>query len=244
MVHVSVRLMLFWTTTLCCQANKELDAPSSITNVIEYKIRSAFSNGGATAVKGVIFEELHKWKDLPINIGVTGNSGVGKSSFINAIRGLSAEDEGAAKVGVIETTQTMSSYQHPNNKNLLFWDLPGVGTPNFPQGNYLKAIQAEKFDYFIIMSADRFTENDLWLAKEMVNLRKAFYFVRSKVSQDIENDKKSHPKSHDKKSVLEVIRTNCNQNLQHIRSLKKPARVYLIDNYDVDNFDFVINTFN
>jgi predicted GTPase len=31
--------------------------------------------------------KLGRWKDVEINIGVTGNSGVGMSSFINAIRG-------------------------------------------------------------------------------------------------------------------------------------------------------------
>ena len=31
--------------------------------------------------------ELDDWKNVGIKIGVTGNSGVGKSSFINAIRG-------------------------------------------------------------------------------------------------------------------------------------------------------------
>ena len=31
--------------------------------------------------------KLEKWKDVEINIGVTGNAGSGKSSFINAMRG-------------------------------------------------------------------------------------------------------------------------------------------------------------
>ena len=32
-------------------------------------------------------DELNKWKDVEINIAITGTPGVGKSSFINAIRG-------------------------------------------------------------------------------------------------------------------------------------------------------------
>ncbi len=31
--------------------------------------------------------KLERWKDVKITIGVTGESGVGKSTFINAIRG-------------------------------------------------------------------------------------------------------------------------------------------------------------
>jgi predicted GTPase len=31
--------------------------------------------------------QLEQWENVEINIGVTGDSGAGKSSFINAIRG-------------------------------------------------------------------------------------------------------------------------------------------------------------
>jgi hypothetical protein len=36
------------------------------------------------------------------------------------------EDEGAAKVGVVETTRTIQSYAHPSYPNLVFYDLPGL----------------------------------------------------------------------------------------------------------------------
>ncbi len=36
------------------------------------------------------------------------------------------EDEGAAKVGVVETTRIIQSYSHPSYPNLVFYDLPGV----------------------------------------------------------------------------------------------------------------------
>jgi predicted GTPase len=52
-------------------------------------------------------------------------SGVGKSTFINCLRGLEAEDEGAAKVGVVETTNEPTPYEHPDFSNLKIWDLPG-----------------------------------------------------------------------------------------------------------------------
>jgi len=52
-------------------------------------------------------------------------SGVGKSTFINCLRGLEAEDEGAAGVGVVETTNEPTPYEHPDFSNLKIWDLPG-----------------------------------------------------------------------------------------------------------------------
>lgn len=52
-------------------------------------------------------------------------SGVGKSTFINCLRGLEAEDECAANVGVVETTNEPTPYEHPDFSNLKIWDLPG-----------------------------------------------------------------------------------------------------------------------
>jgi len=56
-------------------------------------------------------------------------------------RRLTADDDGAADVGVTETTTDIVAYPHPNNEMLKFWDLPGVGTPRFPKDQYLEAIQ-------------------------------------------------------------------------------------------------------
>lgn len=53
-------------------------------------------------------------------------SGVGKSTFINCLRGLEAEDQGSASVGVVETTNQPTPYEHPDFPNLKIWDLPGT----------------------------------------------------------------------------------------------------------------------
>ena len=42
---------------------------------------------GVSGIEDFFKTKLGRWKDVEVNIGVTGNSGVGKSSFINAIRG-------------------------------------------------------------------------------------------------------------------------------------------------------------
>jgi len=69
---------------------------------------------------------------------------------------LSADDEGAAPVGVTETTSDIAHYAHPNNHMLKFWDLPGVGTPSFPRDSYLEAIQVKR-------AIGRMTEDrDIW----------------------------------------------------------------------------------
>ena len=46
-----------------------------------------------------------------------GRSGAGKSSFINAIRNLTTDSEGAAAVDVVERTKEPTPYCHPGNNN-------------------------------------------------------------------------------------------------------------------------------
>jgi predicted GTPase len=42
---------------------------------------------GVSEIEELFKTKLGPWEDAEINIGIIGNSGVGKSSFINAIRG-------------------------------------------------------------------------------------------------------------------------------------------------------------
>jgi putative ribosome biogenesis GTPase RsgA len=42
---------------------------------------------GITRAQKLMKEELEGWKTINISLAIIGNSGVGKSSFINAIRG-------------------------------------------------------------------------------------------------------------------------------------------------------------
>ena len=53
-----------------------------IKNVSEY-----IEKHGVSGIEESFKAELDDWKNAEIKIGVTGNPGVGKSSFINAIRG-------------------------------------------------------------------------------------------------------------------------------------------------------------
>ncbi len=165
--------------------------------------------------------------DVPLNIAVTGNSGSGKSTLVNTMRGLWPEDDGAAPVGVLETTHTPQEYEHPEHKNFVLWDLPGVGTTHFPRHTYLRKIKANRYDFFLILTARRFTENDMWLAKELESLGKPYYFVRTMVNENIINDKKDHPRSHreDDVHVLSKLKNECRVNMQ-MNNIK--ANVFLI----------------
>jgi predicted GTPase len=181
--------------------------------------------------------ELNDWKNVKINLAVFGTSGTGKSSFINTVLGLTADDEGSAPVGVKETTEEVKDYPHPQYPNLVLWDLPGVGTPNFNRENYFRKININLFDYFIFMTSDRFRDDDFWFAQELNAKDKLFYFVRNKVGQDIDNNKHDHPKSHTESKVLDDIRQNCEYNLNKL-NLERTIDVYLIDLHEPEKYDF------
>ncbi|CAF94738.1 unnamed protein product, partial [Tetraodon nigroviridis] len=75
---------------------------------------------------------------------------------------------------------------------------------------YLKVVGFEKFDFFIIISATRFSENDVNLAKEIQKMGKKFYFVRSKVDNDLLNEQRCQSEF-DPEQTLSRIRDDCKQ---------------------------------
>ncbi|CAF1540885.1 unnamed protein product [Didymodactylos carnosus] len=136
-----------------------------------------------------------------------------------------ADDPGAALTGVIETTDCVQDYAHPENPNLTFYDLPGVGTPNFPQATYLEKVNYKQYDFFIIVSCKHFTENDTWLAKEVKKHGKSVFFVRTHVDQDLANERRDRPSTYDETKVLDRIRKNC---LDSIQATDARAKVFVI----------------
>ena len=161
-----------------------------------------------SAVSIINIKYLEDTNKIPLNIAITGESGVGKSAFVNAFRGIDNADERAAPTGV-ETTKP-ESYPHPIYPNVTLWDLPGVGTSKFPADQYLKHSWFENVDFFIIVSAGRFRENDARLAQEIKKMDKNFYFVRSKIDNNLSDAKRSQ-REYDEEKTLQKIRENCIQ---------------------------------
>ncbi|XP_005001324.2 interferon-gamma-inducible GTPase 10-like isoform X2 [Cavia porcellus] len=200
------------------------------------RIKEAFSVGNLQAVVDAIQEILSAAENAVLEVAVIGESGTGKSSFINALRGLGHEEEGAAKGGVVETTMKKTPYKHPQYPNVTFWDLPGVGTRTFAPDTYLEAVGFATFDFFIIISSSRFTCNDALLARKIQEAGKSFYFVRSKVDSDLYNEQTAKPLSFQRERVLQEIQDYCLANLCDI-GVPDP-RIFLVSNFHVHEFDF------
>ncbi|XP_020668475.3 interferon-inducible GTPase 5 [Pogona vitticeps] len=171
-----------------------------------------------------------------LEIAVTGESGAGKSTFINALLGLKDGDPRAAPTGVIETTNSPTPYHHPRLPRVRLWDLPGTGTPSFQAEHYLKQVEFEKYDFFIILASERFRQNHAELARAVAAMGKRFYFVRSKVDQDLQASRRRRPTRFQEVRVLREIEDDC------LRQLKKEGldypKVFLVSSFELHRFDF------
>ncbi|KAL2078340.1 hypothetical protein ACEWY4_026025 [Coilia grayii] len=176
-------------------------------------------------------EVVNGLNNVVLNIAVTGETGAGKSSFVNAIRGVKVGEKGSAPIGVTECTTEVTMYPHPTMPNVRIWDLPGIGTPRFKAKTYLKDVKFKNYDFFIIVSAFRFKENDLTLAKEIKKQKKNFYFVRSKIDLDVRNEMEN---GRAEEEVLHHIREDCLRNLSELG----PPPIFLITSKDLSKFDF------
>ncbi|XP_078067346.1 interferon-inducible GTPase 5-like [Mustelus asterias] len=200
------------------------------------KLKSDCKTDGLEAASLLIQKKLEELDNTEFNIAVTGESGSGKSTFINAMRGFQSDDEGAAKTGNTLTTTEPIGYKHPNLLYVYLWELPGIGTKHFPADKYMKKMELKRYDFFIIISQSRFTENDAKLVKEIKQLRKNFYFIRSKIDGDL-NTFEMDGRKVNTAEELDKIRNYYVDNLNE--AIASPT-VFLISNFKVNQFDFPV----
>ncbi|XP_013388611.1 T-cell-specific guanine nucleotide triphosphate-binding protein 1-like [Lingula anatina] len=183
--------------------------------------------------------KIKEVQNVPVKIAVTGISGTGKSAFVNTFRGLTADDNGAAKVGSLETTMVPEEYHHPSNKNVTLWDLPGVGTSKFNKDNYEEEVNFDSYDFFLIFTRSRILEDDVWLAERAQLRSKNYFIVRTHIDVDIEGDEDAHPRTHDANKLLKEIRDGTKKLLEKDGVYPKDG-VYLISTRlkHVDKWDY------
>lgn len=101
----------------------------------------------------------------------------------------------------------------------------------------MELVNYEKYDFFIIVSGRQFTNDDLWLSKEMKKRGKAFFFVRSRVDEDLMNAKRDHPNTFSEENVLHQIKLECSI---FIKEVDPAPNVFVISGLleNVAKFDY------
>jgi len=138
-----------------------------------------------------LYQVQSGWKDN-VNVGLVGNSGVGKSLLSNNLRGVQRGQQGWAGVGVNETTMQPTMYPFPNEPRARLWDLPGAGTAAFPREQYIRNMGLRHYDAVLVVSAGRFTETETMLLQELREYHVPFFAVRTKIDVDIENNQRDN----------------------------------------------------
>lgn len=171
-------------------------------------------------------ENLEEFEEVEVKCGITGPSGSGKSSLINAI-----VNERIADVGVTETTNEPQDVRHGN---VIFTDLPGIGTAKWPRETYIERLDLASYDVFLLITSGRFTENDLFLYQKLTEMGKPCLVVRNKFDIAVTNADFDH--GHTEEQTREIITRNILENLAPSR----PERIYLVSArlphlYDLDD---------
>ncbi|XP_038181934.1 immunity-related GTPase family M protein 1-like [Arvicola amphibius] len=165
-----------------------------------------------------------------VKIAVTGDSGNGMSSFINALREIGHEEEDSAPTGVVRTTQKPALYSSSKFPNVDLWDLPGTGVTSQSMENYLEEMDFGKYDLIIIIASEQFSSNHVKLAKALQSMRRRFYVVWTKLDRDLSTSALAEDQ------VRENILKNIRENLQE-EGLVDPT-IYLVSNFSPSFHDF------
>ena len=148
---------------------------------------------------------------------------------------LRDDDEGAAEVGVIETTKVPTENKHPDNPMISFVDLPGIGTPNLPDlPTYCEKVSFDDYDTFLIFTATRFTQYDLELAEKVKSVGNFFFLIRSKIDEVCRQ--KNGERAINEADILKEIREDCLRKVKDLITSEK--EIFLISNYDTDEWEF------
>lgn len=242
------------------EADAALQQAQQRLSVVEEEIRKANEDLQAYPVPQYL--EL-AYAEKKVMVAVTGASGVGKSTWINAIRRMSARDLRGARTGVTETTKSPQMFTfNPDQAGIfrtiytngsaqvrdksehtliqtgdrlllqgmeseingqvaevikaigdmqwevelsdgkrriinpdqvtgiladcVIWDLPGVGTPDFPSETYLRNMGIRHYDIVVLVTASRFTQAELMLVEELKRWSVPFFLVRAKIDIDVQ----------------------------------------------------------
>ena len=140
-----------------------------------------------------------------------------------------------AITGPVEETNEPSFYTYPKNSNIQLVDVPGVGSPAYPDvDNYCKEVPIDTCDTFLILVGQRVTDLELQLAARFKSMKKPFFLVRTKIDVDEYNAKRK--KNPDIRGLEAKIRAYYEDKMKNHGITNE--KVFLISNHYWDKWDF------
>ncbi|KAF9047496.1 immunity-related GTPases-like protein, partial [Panaeolus papilionaceus] len=138
------------------------------------------------------------------NIAIVGESGMGKSTLLNAVRGLLSGDPGAAVTGFNESTTIIQGYPDPRNSSIIWYDVPGADTPSINGWRYFTQQGLYIFDALVVVFCDRFTQTAGTLISNAESCNIPIFLVRTKADQilrDIQADSDGEVKEEEARGI-------------------------------------------
>ncbi|KAF7978467.1 hypothetical protein HWV62_45587 [Athelia sp. TMB] len=176
------------------------------------------------------------------HFAVVGIAGGGKSSLINALRGVTNGSSSAALTGSTETTKTITGYPDPDPSLPFVWhDVPGAGTLSIPGWLYFHQQGLYIFDCIIVLFDNRFTAIDIAILQNCARFKIPAYIVRSKSDQNLANVLKDVRRTYQKdklgktelrKRAKEIFTRETRENVERELKRAQPElpsqRVYMV----------------
>ncbi|XP_057632837.1 immunity-related GTPase family M protein 2-like [Chionomys nivalis] len=203
---------------------------SNLSKEVVENIQTAVEAGKWVEVVSIVKNIKEEESRTTVKIAVTGDSGNGMSSFINALREIGHEEKDSAPTGVVRTTQKPALYSSSKFPSVDLWDLPGTGVTSQSMENYLEEMDFSKYDLIIIIASEQFSSNHVKLAKAMQSMRRRFYVVWTKLDRDLDTSALPEPQ------LRENIQKNIQENLQK-EGVEEPP-IFLVSNFSPDSLDF------
>ncbi|XP_066463172.1 interferon-inducible GTPase 5-like [Eleutherodactylus coqui] len=216
----------------------DMDSKHLVSENELQEMKNFFENRPFSEAVESVKKCLEDIDQVPLNIAVTGESGSGKSTFINVICGLNDEEEGSAKTGVVETTMIPQPYVHPHHRNVRYWDLPGIGSPGFKPMDYLQLVNFNQYDFFLIITTERFRECHILLAQAIKSMGKKFFFLRSKIDSVLKGYRRRRTNCNKDEDLLKEIREDCIKGLRSA-GIEMP-KVFLLSSLEPEKYDFYL----
>ncbi|KAF5331442.1 hypothetical protein D9758_016351 [Tetrapyrgos nigripes] len=127
--------------------------------------------------------KARKFKDGFLHFAVVGSAGCGKSSLVNAFRGVLNATSTAAPTGLQTelTTTTIGRYPDPRRDCRIIWyDVPGSGSASGGADDYFTRQGLYVFDCICLVWDTRLTITDMAVLESCVRLRIPVFLVRTK----------------------------------------------------------------